>query len=253
MLKITNYEKGRVVHPRRRRLYATAHRISGIAAVDVWVLEVIDDGPLGVDGARTMLGATATADRRTIEDQRRSVVARAALTQLVALRTRVDPARVRLTNDERGRPLLSGSALHVSIAHSGDFVACAVSTRPVGVDIERSDRSEADDALAKRVCTLAERQALERLLPSSRTGALIRLWTRKEAVVKALGVGGALAFEQLDVSHNAPRIAGARARGLWVRDLRGAPDGYSVALATAGRWQCVRARLVEAGKASATA
>jgi phosphopantetheinyl transferase len=253
MLKITNYEKGRVVHPRRRRLYATAQRISGIAAVDVWVLAVTDDGPLGVDAARAMLGASATADRRTIEDQRRSVVARAALTQLVALRTGVDPARVRMTSDERGRPLLSGSALHVSIAHSGDFVACAVSTRPVGVDIERSDRSEADDALANRVCTLAERHALERLPPSSRTGALIRLWTRKEAVVKALGVGGALAFEQLDVSHNAPRIAGARARGLWVRDLRGAPDGYSLALATAGRWQRVRARLVVAGNASATA
>ena len=62
----------------------------------------------------------------------------------------------------------------LAVAHSGEFVACAVSTRRLGVDIERSDRVEADHDLARRVCTAHERRQLERLPAPLRRAALIR-------------------------------------------------------------------------------
>jgi phosphopantetheinyl transferase len=209
-------------------------------SVDVWVVKVTDEGPLGLRAAHSLLGTHLALDRLAIDDQRRSVVARAALTRLVANRTGADPARVQLDHDARGRPLLSDSALHLSIAHSGEYVACAVSGRRVGVDIERSDRAEADDEFARRVCSPAELEQLGELTAP----ALIRLWTRKEAVAKLLGFGLTLPFEQLDVSRDRPRIAGHEASGLRVRDLVGGPDDYAVAIATDGRWRPVRARLV---------
>jgi phosphopantetheine--protein transferase-like protein len=102
----------------------------------------------------------------------------------------VDPRTVTVGHDERGRPLLLDfAALHASIAHSGEFVACALSDRRVGVDVERADRPEADDALAARVCTSAERRQLEHMPAGPRKRALNRLWARKEALAKALGVG----------------------------------------------------------------
>lgn len=216
--------------------------------VDLWVVKVTDEGPLGLRAAYALLGWPAAFDRRAITDQHRSVVARAALTRLVAARTGVDAAWVNLDYDARGRPLVSGSALHLSIAHSGEFVACAVSDRRVGVDIERVDRVEADHDLARRACSSAEREQLGEL-----TGpALIRLWTRKEAVAKVLGLGLALPFEQLDVRRDTPRIGGVRASRLTVRDLVGGPEDYAVAIATEGRCR-VSVRLVVDGRDSAMA
>jgi phosphopantetheinyl transferase len=213
-------------------------------------VKVTDHGPLGHHAACALLGSLPN-DRRPLDDKRRSVVARAALIRMVALRTGVDAAAVVVGHDERGRPLLDGSPLHVSIAHGGDFVACAVSRQRVGIDIERTDRPESDDALARRVCTPVERQQLAELPPRLRKRALIRLWVRKEAVAKALGLGFALPFEQLDVTGEVPRIRGTRTRALRVRDLNGGPDDYAVAIATEGRWTRVHAQLVVADLASA--
>jgi 4'-phosphopantetheinyl transferase len=187
--------------------------------------------------------ADATPDRRPEEDRRRAVVARAALMTLVADRTGTGPARVVIGYDERGRPSIEGSPLHVSIAHSGDFVACAVANARVGVDIERSDRPEADEALAKRVCTANELLHLDQLDGDSRRPELIALWARKEAVAKALGLGLAIPFDQLEVSDDVPRLRGVRQKGLRVRQLDGGPPGYSLALASEGRWPRIRVHL----------
>jgi phosphopantetheinyl transferase len=213
------------------------------SCVDVWVVSVTDEEPLAGD-ARP--GGRPVGELLATTEHRRSMVARAALARLVATRTGVDPAAVELGHDARGRPLLPGSALHVSIAHSGEYVACAVAERCIGVDIERSDRAEADEELARRVCSPAERERLGPLTAAE----LIRLWARKEAVAKLLGLGLALNFDQLDVSRDVPRVGGVRARRLRVRDLAGGPSGYALALATeAGRWG-VRARLVVHGTGS---
>jgi 4'-phosphopantetheinyl transferase len=211
--------------------------------IDVWVVRVRDDGPLGVLAARALLGADADTDRRPEDDRRRSVVARGVLVALVADRTRLDPARVVISYDERGRPSIAGSALQVSIAHSGEFVACAVSDSRVGVDIERSDRPEADAALAKRVCMASELLHLEQLAEGARAPALIALWARKEAVAKALGLGLAIPFDQLEVRTDSPRLDGVRQKALRVRTLEGGPAGYSLALASGRRWSRVRVHL----------
>jgi phosphopantetheinyl transferase len=222
-----------------------ARRVRGAAPVELWVVKVTEDGPLGMRAACALFSAEPSEARQRIADRRRSVVARAALARLAAARMHLDPAALALGHDERGHPiLLDRPALHVSIAHSGEFVACALSDRRVGVDVERADRSEADDALAARVCGPAERRQLEQIPAGPRRRALIRLWTRKEALAKALGVGLALPFEQLDVRHDVPLIGGVRAAALRIRDLEGGPVDYAVAVATEGRRCRVRAHLV---------
>ncbi len=222
-----------------------AQRVRGAALVDVWVVKVTEDGPLGLRAAGALLGAQTSGGRHQIEEWRRSLVSQAALARLAAARMHVDPATVTVGHDEHGRPLvLDRPALRVSIAHSGEFVACAVSERCIGVDVERADRPEADDALAARVCAPAERRRLEYMPPAPRTRALIRLWARKEALAKALGLGLALPFDQLDVRHDIPLIGDVRAGALRVRDVAGGPEDYCVAIATEGRGCRVRAHVV---------
>jgi phosphopantetheinyl transferase len=243
--QMTITERDLVALVNRRTSSRIAQRVRGAALVDVWVVKVTEDGPLGLRAACALLGAQPSCGRQRIEDRRRSLVARAALARLAAARMHVDPTAVAVGHDKHGRPLLlDRPALHVSIAHSGEFVACAVSERCVGVDVERADRPEADDALAARVCAPAERRRLEYMPAGPRTRALIHLWARKEALAKALGVGLALPFEQLDVRHDIPLVGGVRAGALRVRDVAGGPEDYCVAIATEGRGCRVRAHLV---------
>jgi 4'-phosphopantetheinyl transferase len=215
------------------------------ASAEVWVIKVTEEGPLGLRAARALLGGGDRSAGRRRDDRDRSLLAQAALARLLAARAGVDAASVVIDHDEGGRPIVRGDArLMLAVAHSGEFVACAVSTRRVGVDVERSDRVEADHDLARRVCTPGERRQLERLPAPLRRAALIRLWTRKEAVVKALGAGLAIAPGQVDVRRDRPTVHGAGVGALRLCDLAGGPDGYAVAVATETRRARVRAHLI---------
>jgi phosphopantetheinyl transferase len=215
-------------------------RVGRTGLVDVWVVRVTDEGPLGVPAARALLGSADRGYRRREDDERRSLVARAALMRLVATRTQVEPAEVAITYDERGRPSIGDSTIRVSIAHSGDYVVCAAAERRVGVDIERLDRPEADEGLARRVSTPAEFAQYHRLSEDARVAALVRLWAGKEAVTKAIGAGLAIPFDQIAVRGQTARLVGARREAWRVEHLEGAPAGYALALATETRWRRLR-------------
>lgn len=77
------------------------------------------------------------------------------------------------------------SACCFSLSHSGNAVAVAVSDGPVGVDIERLDKSRFTLSLAERIATEREMEEMGRKKDFAR--ALNGLWTKKEAIFKLLG------------------------------------------------------------------
>ncbi len=124
------------------------------------------------------------------------VLARAALGSLagipaseVALRTRCPGC-----GGPHGKPRPVGAAAgwELSISHSGDLVAVAVTRgHPVGVDVERLVASDEPGIPMEYelILTPAERAGVA-ALPAERQGAAcLALWTRKEAVLKATGEG----------------------------------------------------------------
>ena len=88
--------------------------------------------------------------------------------------------------NEYGKPyLLNYSDVHFNISHSGQYVACAVSDKSVGIDIQKI--SEYNPAIAKRVCTGKELKQIENC--TDKSSEFIKLWTQKEAVLKMYGTG----------------------------------------------------------------
>ncbi|MBP5557139.1 MAG: 4'-phosphopantetheinyl transferase superfamily protein [Bacteroidales bacterium] len=88
--------------------------------------------------------------------------------------------------DENGKPHLSNyPSLHFNISHCKKAVAVALHHAEVGIDIEC--RRPVSQALMERVCCAEELS----LIRSSADAELefIRLWTRKEALLKCTGVG----------------------------------------------------------------
>lgn len=129
--------------------------------------------------------------------RRRHELAHAAQDQILAAYLGVEPQDLQYATLPAGKPVLADGALEFNLSHSGELALVAVSRDlEVGVDLEhpRSFRNEA--GIARRICTARE---LEHLAAADDNDELLRLWVRKEAVVKATGEGLARSVNQIDV------------------------------------------------------
>ncbi len=209
-----------------RRLLVPDHE------VDLWRSTIAEVG-----GASRAARCSSVATRRART--------RAALTSVV----RAYEPNARVLSVPGSPPAVSGVELRISVSHAGSIIAIAVSRRrPIGVDIEPLgtcvDGSLARDALAR-----GEQEELEQLAPSLRGEALLRAWVRKEAVLKAAGVGLLVEPSLVDVgigrlARESVLVPGA---GLFrIVDLR--LPGYAGAL-SAGGPAPVRGRWVDAPSA----
>jgi 4'-phosphopantetheinyl transferase len=141
----------------------------------------------------------SVAARRAGDQRRRHVVAHAAVRMLIAERLDVDPARITVTAEPGGRPVVDGVAF--SLSHSGDLAAVAIAAPGVrlGVDLERVRARAHLDRLAQRVFDPEALAAWRALTPHDRPRAFTERWTEVEAVLKAQGTGiaGGLASAQV--------------------------------------------------------
>ncbi len=98
----------------------------------------------------------------------------------------IDIAKQEFAYSEYGKPyLINFSDVHFNISHSGEYVACGVSDKPIGVDIQKIGEYNFD--VAKRVCNEKELVQIED--SSDKASEFTKLWTQKEAVLKMYGVG----------------------------------------------------------------
>lgn len=101
-----------------------------------------------------------------------------------------EPRKIRVSRTDLGKPM--SERVHFNVSHSGDLVLLAVSDdRAVGVDVERRRPVQRVKALIDRWLTDDERRDLERLRGNAidESDAFLRVWSLKEARLKALGVG----------------------------------------------------------------
>lgn len=137
---------------------------------------------------------------------RRFSLARAFLRMTLARYTFQDPGDIAFCFGLQGKPSLvdpeavnGPPRLFFNLSHSRNMCAIAVATGfDVGVDVEfcRDFRP----GLAERFFSEQEVAALNRLGNAQRFDAFFRCWTRKEAVVKALGDGLTRRLKSFDVS-----------------------------------------------------
>jgi 4'-phosphopantetheinyl transferase len=100
------------------------------------------------------------------------------------------PQSVPLRRDGRGRPCLADDALATSLSHADDCVAIAVGNAGcIGIDIEPVSRSAAMPEIADRIAHPTERGMLANVPEAWRRRELLDLWVRKEALLKAAGIG----------------------------------------------------------------
>jgi phosphopantetheinyl transferase len=145
------------------------------------------------------------------DKRRRRELAHLAEGMLLASYLAVTPAMLEFERGPGGKPRLRDQPLQFNLSHSERLALVAVARlTPLGVDVQGPHPNTGKSWFAKRVCTPREYEHFDGA-PSP--DDLLRLWARKEAVVKASGEGSYVAVGEIDVLDD--RVAG----GWLCRDL----------------------------------
>lgn len=174
--------------------------------IHVWRID-LDADPV-LPGGESVLSPdeTARASRLLQEHQRaRFIAGRSAVRMLLARYLGGAPQTLGFHYGPRGKPALADAAsqpaLFFNYSNSRNLGLLAVSTgREVGIDIEYRHRGISVMPLARHILSGSEALAFQRLPPMQRKAALLATWTRKEAYVKALGIGLALPLKSFSVA-----------------------------------------------------
>ena len=147
----------------------------------------------------------------------------------------VAPAGLRFSHGHDGKPALAGSGdLGFNLSKSGDGLLIATARgAAVGCDLEQVRPNREATAIAARWFSEGEREALGRLEGDTFDRAFMRLWVRKEALLKSVGVGlrGPLGVDTGSVDPlGTPRPMAVDGRELWLADLEPVP-GFLAAVA----------------------
>ena len=138
-----------------------------------------------------MLGREEAAKFESLKGvQRRKeyLTSRALMRMALSRNYQLDPAHWQFTQAKNAPPKLLNpvqQALFISLSHSGDHVLLAISEQAVGIDIEHTGRRDKALGIAKKVFTAEQQQALDALPEAQRLRLFYRLWSEKEALVKA--------------------------------------------------------------------
>jgi 4'-phosphopantetheinyl transferase len=215
--------------------------------VDVWArsagdseepeagLELLDDA----ERAR----ATSFAFQRDRDRfVRRHVFARRVLAGYLG----IDPAAIGIRPSPLGEPQIEPPCgVFYSLSQADDLTVLAVAQgRRLGVDIERL--RHIDDALgiAAGLFAAPEVKLMRSVPPASRSSVFLKLWTRKEAVVKTIGGGLSIPLDGFSVLTQAGVAAGQPGDPIWDQPVAFAslvlPRGYVGTVATADGRVAVR-------------
>lgn len=159
-----------------------------------------------VDASILAVDERARADRLKIPLVRaRFIAGRVRLRQLLSQYTNTSPGSLTFSYNTAGKPDLQGSPLHFNLTHSDDLALLAVAHQPVGIDLEQFRPLAGFGYLVNTALNQAERTAFNQLPEDRKNFTFFRLWTSKEAVMKALGGGFKLAqqinFDLTDAEH----------------------------------------------------
>jgi 4'-phosphopantetheinyl transferase len=214
----------------------------------VWTADLAPS-PLAVSHVEQLLAADErqrAARFHFARDQLRYSVAHAFVRHVLGAYLGVAPLALRFAAGAYGKPYLVAAPgqidLRFNLAHSGERALLAVAlNREVGVDVEFAQPIDDADLIATQFFSLAERAALQALPVDEKQSAFYRCWSRKEAMIKVMGLGLSMPLDGFDVTlaPAAPAqllaVRGAEAAlGPWtLHDLPPLP-GYASALALAG-------------------
>jgi len=225
---------------------SAAGRLRATGDVHLWLLALDDVAPVAV-GAQLAPDEQQRAARFVFEaDARRYRTAHGLLRTVLGHYLDAPAASLLFEHGPAGKPHLAGpfadSGLHFNLSHSGPHGLLGVACHALGVDVEQRRPMPDLHALAHANFASSEVHALMALPAHLQPDGFFACWTRKEAIVKALGGGLSIPLADFDVSvdprdparlHALPGNAPTSAWTLWGERAR--PEVWAAAAVAVGQ------------------
>lgn len=172
--------------------------------VDVWRVS-LKPGPDSIQWAESMLSADEShrAARFHFEkDRLRFTVSHGVLRDVLSRYLDCDPKQIDFKVGEYGKPAITSDInLDFNLSHSGDYALIAVAREhKIGIDVERFRQDMEINKIARRYFSEKENAELMGLHPEQQLIGFFNCWARKEAYIKAHGLGLSLPLDSFDVS-----------------------------------------------------
>jgi len=193
----------------------------------------------------------ARAERITApKHRRRWIASRFVLRHILARYCGRPPQAINFRYGPNGKPEVatdeSTAPIHFSLSHSQGLAVYAVAGEPLGVDVEHYRPLPVED-LSSRFLSDSEAAAVARERGEAQSELFITCWTRKEAYLKATGVGlsGPLRDFDVDLQPAAERALIAHRGdvcepGRWSLFIPAVDPGFVAAIVVSGRPWAIR-------------
>ena len=178
--------------------------------IDVWLANLNVEEKLYKKFYKTLSEEERKRASRFLKDQDRHyfVVARGLLRELSGQYCRCSASEIKISYHPLGKPyLLNNTAIQFNLSHAGDKVLFAFSKQVIGVDLEYKQRKISIEEIAKRFFSKVEYCELMSLPPEQQSDGFFKVWTCKEAFIKAQGSGIYYGLNQFDVNVNPKKPA----------------------------------------------
>ncbi|MTI47954.1 MAG: 4'-phosphopantetheinyl transferase superfamily protein [Firmicutes bacterium] len=122
------------------------------------------------------------------EDAQKSLIGKILIRSIVINKYGFKNKGIHFSINEFGKPYLKDiKEFNFNISHSGEWVVCAVDTRPIGIDIE--EINDFDFNIANNFFSTEEYSDLMNQDKMNRLEYFFDLWTLKESYIKMIGTG----------------------------------------------------------------
>lgn len=180
-------------------------------------------------------------------DRNRYIFARGTLRTLLAVYLGLEPPKIPIIYGPIGKPALGpvpgDKHLEFNVAHSNDWAAYVFGwERPLGIDLEHVRPLADVDALAQRFFCARESELIHSLSGDEKWETFFKIWTCKEAILKAHGSGLTVPLNHFEISmglDDVVRISSIAEEAAhladWHLELIDLVPGYKSAFAVRGK------------------
>lgn len=185
------------------------------------------------------------ADRFRLKKHRdRFVIARAILRNILGRYLNKDPHELRFQYGPQGKPALDlttakASNICFNLSHSADCLVVALSDgMELGIDVEKIQHSFVNERIVREVFSAREQVNYYSSDKASQTKIFFDGWTRKEAYLKARGIGLTIPLSRVEIlecAEGAAQVFEGNDQSKWAVYTIGILAGYVASLVVAGK------------------
>lgn len=171
--------------------------------VHIWTISLKDAVAKNLQRLRQILSDSENKRANRFhfnEHKAKFIVTHNALRHILSRYLLVSPEAINFDEDDYGKPFIKSNEFAFNLTHSKDYalVACA-QNGTLGIDVEYIQTSF-EDGVAKRFFSEEENHQLQQSTAQMRLPLFYQIWSRKEAIIKAVGKGLHLPLKSFTVN-----------------------------------------------------